>query len=437
MATKVTGYEYLYPAPLDGTYITVTQRFVPLLDGSSFTSDSVIYSSNSNITGLTERHGYEEITNEDRSIEVDRHPDGSYSIKKRYNYVYHAKKRFDPLFNRGYVFQINTEELIPGYRVYNTYTLCLGAGPRSIVCFPFNEVMNNYISDDIYNTIISRHNIVNSVRELLSDGNLLSVKTFSLANFIAEAGEIKNLASLHKQKASGKFLGFNFGVLPLIEDLKAMFDIVSNFQKKVDHWNQLADAKVKLNYHRSLPIKEVITNGQYIDDSIGYGHILYTYDVRFILMSKVAAYIMPEPLPESEYSALLKSLTGLDDFASIVWEAVPYSFLVDWFVNIGEIIGQLDYDFSVLKFRLLSAGISVNRIGAISVKAYYVSPDGAMRPLASNTENFDIYTRHPMDIDDYTNVNLSTSVSDIEFSNALSGFQGLLLSALVDQRIRK
>jgi hypothetical protein len=80
---------------------------------------------------------------------------------------------------------------------------------------------------------------------------------------------------------------------------------------------------------------------------------------------------------------------GVTRMASVIWEAIPYSFVVDWFVSVGDLIESLedsildplpivihDYNHSI-KYEwktILEAEMSVN-----SLSSFYATIDFAQR----------------------------------------------------------
>jgi hypothetical protein len=44
---------------------------------------------------------------------------------------------------------------------------------------------------------------------------------------------------------------------------------------------------------------------------------------------------------QGKLSGLLHAL-GVSKAASVIWEAIPFSFVVDWFVNVGDVIASVE-----------------------------------------------------------------------------------------------
>lgn len=444
MIDKERGYEYNYPLASDPSTITLRQTLV-YSDGSpTEIIDSNIYTSNSHVANVLESHTFEGLYQDRRStsIVVLDPVKGTYKVKLRFNYLHHVKKVYTPSFERNKVFTYTTVDEYPTFVSTNVYTINLGTGPKSILNWPANELIsfNNgtLIHPDkvFYSQLMTQSNMISYIRRMLSEDRLLALPNFSLGNFIAEFHEIKNLATLHRERVSGMFLGINFGVLPLIGDLSAMFEIFKNFESKIAVWNSYVTNLTTLNYHTTI-LNETVTDSGYTDADVGHGYVRYSWQLDVVVVIRSSVYLCPQLIPESSYRSILMALTGLDDPFSIIWEAVPYSFIVDWFTNIGDMIEQAEFDPSVIQFRIDSGGFSRSVKGKIKCQAVYYDPDGNPTPLGSNDEDVDWYTRIPINLDDYTSGNFTTNIDSLEFSNSINGYKGLLLSALVDQRIRR
>lgn len=61
---------------------------------------------------------------------------------------------------------------------------------------------------------------------------------------------------------------------------------------------------------------------------------------------------------------------GLLNPAETAWELIPYSFVIDWFVNVGDVIGSLGTLGSVASFK---GGIQVKRTSIVNVSHHVVS----------------------------------------------------------------
>jgi len=134
----------------------------------------------------------------------------------------------------------------------------------------------------------------------------------------------KRASLLERSKAVGNcYLMGRYGILPLVHDIGK---IASELQKKLGTYRQTTRDTVsdsRSSYEVALsPIVELQQT------SLG---IQKTDIVKVRAMSL------------DEFDLTLADQLGLD-FKSLVtlpWELIPYSFVVDWFLNIGDFIGSL------------------------------------------------------------------------------------------------
>lgn len=123
-----------------------------------------------------------------------------------------------------------------------------------------------------------------------------------------------------KHYASATWLELHFGWSPLVGDI---YDAIDTLQSDFGRTKVVASASVQYGISR---------------DGYPYGSSIGKYGVRTEVEMKV---INP--------NLALATSMGLTNPAAIAWELVPFSFVVDWFTNVGQILESytdfLGYDF--------------------------------------------------------------------------------------------
>lgn len=173
----------------------------------------------------------------------------------------------------------------------------------------------------------------------------------SLATFLGELREFPHLwkpgGSPLKQNAKG-FLGTEFGLKPFLADLRRLYETQQNLSKRL---NQLRrDNGRNVRRRLSLGIYEdtetVNYSGGYVSPTtcLDYGtHNLvltkiskakYWYSGRF-------RYWIPNTNDPVWPQQAIQGLYGLDISPEVVWNLVPWTWLYDWFSNIGDIMSNL------------------------------------------------------------------------------------------------
>ncbi|UJQ85296.1 MAG: putative maturation protein [Alehxovirus faecivivens] len=141
------------------------------------------------------------------------------------------------------------------------------------------------------------------------------------------------------KRGAGAYLTWEFGWKPLISDLKKVLDFQGQVDKKVNELHRLYQSgglHRKMNLQRYTDTKD---DSQTIFSSFGT-----TLTVRRQAIVEAERWgsvrYLPTSLPpknERAYRQLAVRLVyGLDLSPSSVWEALPWTWLADWFGNVGD-----------------------------------------------------------------------------------------------------
>lgn len=151
------------------------------------------------------------------------------------------------------------------------------------------------------------------------------------------------------KSASDRFLAYHFGWSPLCQDIYNAAQTLTSEPP----WKHLRG--------RASSVKTV---SNYITDDVRYYQRYGTEDhCHFDIGVNVRI---------SNPNAFLANQLGFANPAAIAWEAVPFSFVVDWFANVGEFLGSMT-DFFGLE---LSGGYST-RFGTCDyLSDYFYNPHG-------------------------------------------------------------
>lgn len=144
--------------------------------------------------------------------------------------------------------------------------------------------------------------------------------------------------------ASGSFLAWKFGVSPILSDMMAVHRSLPKLKKEVQrHGDQDASrysviADIACNFDRTPWQRDFATNGKLISEVTYQGLVHKSPVLRYVLVVK----------PKSKYhSQFFKSADYMmtkfaSSPASLAWEITPWSFVVDWFVDLRGVLRQLD-----------------------------------------------------------------------------------------------
>lgn len=163
----------------------------------------------------------------------------------------------------------------------------------------------------------------------------------SIANFIWELRELKDLIpkiqdGLSKVAANG-YLTLEFGWLPLISDLQKLWNIQKVVKTRLDY------LLARWGKPTRVGTAKVINTPPRVERQYGLFEEAGLF-CRVDLVSSVTTYRAGGFLlhtlewlrqADSEWHAMMGSLGFLDPL-SVVWNAIPYSFAADWFLNVGS-----------------------------------------------------------------------------------------------------
>lgn len=151
-------------------------------------------------------------------------------------------------------------------------------------------------------------------------------------SFVGNVGKLKKVYRRdpvrYGRLLGGAWLAYAFGIKPLVDD-------INDAQSAVDH---LAN---ELGACDTLPIKGYGTaetlESQYTGASVPQCPYA-RFDEYRVSRSKVKYYGAIRAAPMNFPSVATDFGVGFADIVPAVWEAVPWSFLVDYFVNVGEVL---------------------------------------------------------------------------------------------------
>lgn len=169
-------------------------------------------------------------------------------------------------------------------------------------------------------------NLAMMLAEYRQSGQMFVDLTKSLWNVYrgVRKGNLAPLLAQGVKSAPSTWLMYRYGLTPLIADATAIVDLM-NSSKAFPLVQRYA---VKTDYRRMTASVRKFSDG-------GVTGPFREYETRRV---KDLAYV--------EYShdllAKLPTQLGFTNLPQLVWEVIPFSFVVDWFINIGDTLASLD-----------------------------------------------------------------------------------------------
>ena len=147
-----------------------------------------------------------------------------------------------------------------------------------------------------------------------------------------------------EKTVANAYLAYNFGVVPLVGDLVRIYDRLRTLNDHIE-WlrkNSGQITKVEFKTGLSQPTSSTLPYLPSTPPS-PYGFWRNITELRAGMKAWALVTYDVSALTDLQLKTktLLRSF-GLNNPAAIVWEAIPYSFVVDWVSNVGDLIEKLE-----------------------------------------------------------------------------------------------
>lgn len=229
-------------------------------------------------------------------------------------------------------------------------------------------------------------------RETLGLITALRPKLKSLANFIREASNYKawltyarsieiSIREMTFKDVANWHLSYAFGVKPLVDDIFALFKSLSGLQAKLAWLRKNQGKPVKVRFSKDLSKIYAPSGGTTYDGVFERDEtIIRHYSCKY----RAHALIVYDTQKLSDLELALRVLcrqVGLDAGLGMLWETIPYSFLVDWVFKVGDWLDQIDSHVT-LPYTFLDVGWSVSIVEDRCIVYYWKFPKESLFTMA-------------------------------------------------------
>jgi len=149
------------------------------------------------------------------------------------------------------------------------------------------------------------------------------------------------------KQAADAWLEFHFGWEPLVQDIGSSIDVLQGTGKS----GKSGNGSNRSSSHASADFSDFKDLSFHQGDAVQVGSDS-THGTASIQMSALCAV--------SNDNLALANQMGFVNPASVLWEAVPFSFVVDWFSNVGQCLSAMTDD---LGFNITNARSTVRITG--------------------------------------------------------------------------
>lgn len=181
---------------------------------------------------------------------------------------------------------------------------------------------------NVANMIGERNQVLKSVVNAIhGTGNiLLALKRGDIARAVRYAGgDPRSVRELRTKDIAGMWLALQYGWKPLLSDV---YDLVNGL-----HYRETTFPKVHRGRKSIGEIKKPATGSSYFDSMKGPLRSQGVAENAAVVKYTVMA------MPDAKWAA--PAALGLTDPLTVLWEVTPWSFVVDWFIPVGQYLEQL------------------------------------------------------------------------------------------------
>lgn len=262
-----------------------------------------------------------------------------------------------------------------------------------------------------------------AIKEIRSTLNTLRNPVNGALNFLKNLLKGRSISALAKD-ASNQHLTVIFGIMPFINDVRGTLKVLEE---------QLKHATPRRLTARGLASSVDSKNhaGSFVNHNDGYTRATMHFNHEVTRTVTVRAYV----LYETTYSLPRTLGLSLEELPRSVWQTIPLSFVVDWLVNVSQVIAALTPQPSV---NILASGYTVQEVEAFttSYKQEWVRNRIGWQGFADDGEhtNLGIYkTRVPGDLRPFIGFSLKHNMHSETFDT----FKITAAISLLIQRLLK
>jgi hypothetical protein len=193
----------------------------------------------------------------------------------------------------------------------------------------------------------------------------------------------------------GGYLAYSFGWKPLVADLLALFNIQESISKRLAYLKRLEHGgRVRRSLGGGVVQHSILPDGY---SSVTSGSkTAFKADIEFLETQKVwftanAKLLDPLPLLLTEQRSLAKDIVlGLNVDPSTLWNMIPWSWLIDYFLNLGDVMQAYRGGLRFSTTRMCIMATSDYRNNLINARPYssVFAQGGNLRTIAKQRSVF-------------------------------------------------
>jgi len=158
------------------------------------------------------------------------------------------------------------------------------------------------------------------------------------------------------KEVGSKNLEYQYGWVPSVGDIASMISSILGTQQLIRDWND----HIGKVYTRqcNIPVSSLTRSGT-IENYNGWADVNWSSAINQSCVARIKYRTLPIPALSAFERGLRGSLEGLgfELNPAIIWDAIPFSFIVDWFLNVGGALERFRVDTLELPIRLIDSNL--------------------------------------------------------------------------------
>lgn len=157
------------------------------------------------------------------------------------------------------------------------------------------------------------------------------------------------------RSAGGEWLNWNFGWAPLLSDIRKMYDTYQNLNRHLDQLVRDNGKGIRRRRTLSNQTATTVTVNRVFPTASGSWYPTYVQGGYYgpsttqcvvktterIWFAGRFRYYIPDIGTDQWTRRATRALFGLNPSPEVIWALLPWSWLIDWFTNVGDVVANL------------------------------------------------------------------------------------------------
>jgi hypothetical protein len=201
----------------------------------------------------------------------------------------------------------------------------------------------------------------------------------NLTNFLLELTDMSHIvrfltkwSDTMLRKAAAGHLTWSFGVKPFLSDVKKVYQILGNYEDILSNFLSKRGKPQKRHFSKVFEDDTSSrTVASYLSDWATYES---SHRKGLLTATMHYTYDCPDIKTRRDKIRALRALLGLRLTAANVWEGIPFSFVVDWFLQVGKFIERTNTDLFPVTLTVVDYCYSYKGV-ATTERYFYGAPN--------------------------------------------------------------